>query len=40
MQYTHLGKTGLVVSRLCVDYMSFGDPQRGGHPWVLSEDAA
>ena len=26
MQYTQLGKTGLVVSRICIGCMSFGDP--------------
>ena len=24
MQYTHLGRTGLVVSRLCLGTMNFG----------------
>lgn len=37
MQYTHLGKTGLQVSRLCLGCMSYGDGQRGKHPWTLSE---
>ncbi|MDQ4502968.1 aldo/keto reductase [Sinomonas sp. ASV322] len=38
MQYTRLGRTGLEVSRLAVGCMSFGDPQRGNHPWSLSEE--
>jgi aryl-alcohol dehydrogenase-like predicted oxidoreductase len=32
MNYTNLGRTGLKVSRLCLGCMSFGVPQRGGHP--------
>jgi aryl-alcohol dehydrogenase (NADP+) len=40
MEYRKLGSTGLDVSRICLGCMSFGDPQRGGHPWSLSEDAA
>lgn len=38
MHYAHLGKTGLEVSRLAVGCMSFGDPQRGNHPWSLPEE--
>jgi aryl-alcohol dehydrogenase (NADP+) len=38
MHYTRLGKTGLEVSRLAVGCMSFGDPQRGNHPWSLPEE--
>ena len=40
MEYRKLGSTGLDVSKICLGCMSFGDPQRGGHPWSLSEDAA
>ena len=40
MEYTRLGSTGLEVSRICLGCMSFGEPQRGGHPWSLGEDAA
>ncbi|WP_370290614.1 aldo/keto reductase [Nocardioides sp.] len=40
MQYTRLGSTGLTVSRLALGCMSYGDASRGGHPWVLDEDAA
>jgi aryl-alcohol dehydrogenase-like predicted oxidoreductase len=38
MQYVNLGKTGLKVSRLCLGCMSFGDPKRGFHPWILNEE--
>ena len=37
MKYTRLGTTGLVVSRICVGCMSFGDPNRG-REWTLYED--
>ena len=40
MQYVRLGQTGLKVSRLCLGCMSFGDPGRGFHPWILDEDAS
>lgn len=30
-----LGRSGLYVSELCLGCMTFGDPQRGGHPWTL-----
>ena len=35
MNHTRLGRTGLTVSRLCLGCMSYGDPQRGNHPWTL-----
>ncbi|MCM3670669.1 aldo/keto reductase [Mesobacillus maritimus] len=38
MDYVKLGNTGLDVSRLCLGCMSFGDPERGNHQWVLNED--
>ena len=38
MDYVKLGSTGLEVSKLCLGCMSYGDPQRGGHPWALPED--
>jgi len=38
MQYTTLGNTGLVVSRLCLGCMSYGTPN--WRPWVLDEAAA
>ena len=42
MKYTHLGKSGLVVSRLCLGCMSFGDPANGRdvRRWTLREDEA
>ena len=40
MEYTKLGRTGLDVSRICLGCMSFGQPERGNHPWSLGEDAA
>ena len=40
MQYTRLGSTGLEVSRICLGCMSFGIPERGGHPWTLDESAS
>jgi aryl-alcohol dehydrogenase-like predicted oxidoreductase len=38
MKYVRLGHTGLEVSRLCLGCMSYGDPNRGTHPWSLPED--
>ena len=38
MQYTTLGNTGLVVSRLCLGCMSYGTST--WRPWVLDEAAA
>ncbi len=40
MEYRRLGRTGLKVSRLCLGCMSFGDPGKGWHPWVLGEAAS
>ncbi|ANY15869.1 aldo/keto reductase [Bordetella pseudohinzii] len=37
MQYVKLGNTGLKVSRLCLGCMTYGEPQRGKHPWTLDE---
>ncbi len=39
MRYVKLGTTGLEVSALTLGCMSWGDSSRGGHPWVLDEDA-
>src|SRR3954463_6822146 len=38
MEYTRLGATGLEVSRICLGMMSFGEPERGAHPWSLREE--
>jgi aryl-alcohol dehydrogenase-like predicted oxidoreductase len=38
MEYTRLGATGLEVSRICLGMMSFGEPDRGNHPWSLAEE--
>jgi aryl-alcohol dehydrogenase-like predicted oxidoreductase len=38
MEYTRLGNTGLEVSQLCLGCMSYGEPDRGGHPWTLTEE--
>lgn len=40
MEYTRLGNTGLEVSRITLGCMSFGVPDRGGHPWSLDEEAS
>jgi aryl-alcohol dehydrogenase-like predicted oxidoreductase len=40
MDYVRLGNTGLQVSRLCLGCMSFGDPAKGWHSWILDEDAS
>ena len=37
MEYTRLGTTGLEVSRICLGCMSYGQPDRGTHPWSLNE---
>jgi len=38
MQYSHLGSTGLVVSRICLGTMTYGTPE--WRPWVLDEEAS
>ena len=40
MRYVRLGSTGLEVSALCLGCMSYGDPDRGGHPWSLDEETS
>lgn len=40
MQYTHLGTTGLKVSRLCLGCMTYGEPSRGKHAWTLPEESS
>ncbi len=37
MEYVKLGSTGMDVSRLCLGCMTFGEPDRGTHPWTLDE---
>jgi aryl-alcohol dehydrogenase-like predicted oxidoreductase len=38
MDYKKLGRTGLDVSRICLGCMTYGVPERGTHPWTLSEE--
>jgi aryl-alcohol dehydrogenase-like predicted oxidoreductase len=38
MDYVRLGNSGLKVSRLCLGCMTYGVPERGAHPWSLSEE--
>ena len=38
MEYVKFGSTGIKVSRLCLGCMTFGDPERGAHPWTLDEE--
>ena len=38
MEYVKLGSTGLDVSRLCLGCMTYGEPDRGPHPWTLDEE--
>ncbi|UCE30505.1 MAG: aldo/keto reductase [Burkholderiales bacterium] len=40
MKYVKLGRTGLEVSRLCLGCMSYGEPDKGPHPWSLGEAAS
>jgi aryl-alcohol dehydrogenase-like predicted oxidoreductase len=40
MEYVNLGRTGLKVSQLCLGCMTFGQPDRGGHPWTLDEETS
>jgi aryl-alcohol dehydrogenase-like predicted oxidoreductase len=35
MQRKQVGRSGLWVSEICIGCMTFGEPQRGGHPWTL-----
>lgn len=37
---TRLGASGLEVSRVILGMMSYGDPDRGAHPWSVDIDAA
>ncbi|MGE7468129.1 aldo/keto reductase [Bosea sp. NPDC003192] len=38
MEYRNLGRTGLKVSRIALGCMSYGDPNRGNHSWVMNEE--
>ncbi|QFT78607.1 aldo/keto reductase [Erythrobacter sp. THAF29] len=39
MKFTRLGNTGLMVSRLCLGCMSYGDTTKGWHgDWLLGEE--
>ncbi|WP_041137960.1 aldo/keto reductase [Beduini massiliensis] len=38
MEYVKLGNTGLDVSKICLGCMSFGDPKKWIHSWVLNEE--
>ncbi len=40
MRMHRLGRSGLHVSELCLGCMSFGDPDRGGHPWTLPKEGS
>lgn len=39
MQYTRLGKSDLLVSRICMGCMGFGDPSTGQHSWTKQQAA-
>lgn len=38
MRRKQIGRSGLWVSELCIGCMTFGEPDRGGHPWTLPQD--
>ena len=40
MEYARLGSTGMVVSRICLGCMGFGDAEHWVHKWVLNEEAS
>lgn len=40
MDYLRLGNSGLEVSAITLGCMSYGDPERGTHPWSLPEEAS
>ncbi|WP_432394521.1 aldo/keto reductase [Pseudarthrobacter sp. L19] len=37
MEYIKLGNTGMDISPLALGCMTYGDPERGPHPWTLPE---
>ncbi|MGH2342464.1 aldo/keto reductase [Segnochrobactraceae bacterium EtOH-i3] len=38
MDYINLGRSGLKVSRLCLGCLTYAPPERGSHPWTLTEE--
>lgn len=38
MEYVRLGRTGTKVSRICLGCMTFGEPNRGRHPWTMGAE--
>jgi aryl-alcohol dehydrogenase-like predicted oxidoreductase len=38
MDFIKLGNTGLDISPICLGCMTYGEPDRGGHPWTLAEE--
>ena len=38
MEYIKLGNSDLMVSRICMGCMGFGDPKKGMHSWTLEEE--
>ena len=40
MKTTRLGRTGLEISRICLGCMSYGETERGNHPWTMGEAAS
>jgi len=38
MKYAKLGNSDLLVSRICMGCMGFGDPSRGQHSWTIDEE--
>ena len=38
MKYTKLGNADLMVSRICMGCMGFGDANNGQHSWTIDEE--